>query len=176
MAPVKESSSKGGFLKRMAPVKESSSKGDFLKRMVPVKENSSKGGFLKTMVPVKESSSKGECLKTMIPVKESSSKGEFLKRMVPVKDGSCKGKFQQRRVPEKDGISFTGTFLYRNHSFQVSISPTIPGQQLRNENKTKKNDFQLFSDIFRYFKYFRDFFTNIRIYLIISSLLCNKLK
>ena len=56
MAPVKESSSKGEFLKRMAPVKESSSKGEFLKRMVPVQENSSKGGFLKTMVPVKESS------------------------------------------------------------------------------------------------------------------------
>ena len=148
--------------------------------MVPVKENSSKGGFLKTMVPVKESSSKGECLKTMIPVKESSRKGEFLKRMVPVKDGSCKGKFQQKRVPEKDGISFTGTFLYRNHSFQVSISPTIPGQQLRNENKTKEmisSYFQIFSGIFRYFQiYFQIFFTNIRIYLIISSLLCNKLK
>jgi hypothetical protein len=30
MVPVKESSSKGEFLKRMAPVKESSSKGEFL--------------------------------------------------------------------------------------------------------------------------------------------------
>ena len=34
MIPVKESSSKGEFLKRMVPVKESSSKGEFLKRMV----------------------------------------------------------------------------------------------------------------------------------------------
>ena len=50
MAPVKESSSKGEFLKRMAPAKESSSKGEFLKRMVPVKESSSKGEFLKRMV------------------------------------------------------------------------------------------------------------------------------
>ena len=40
----------------------------------------------------------------------------------------------------------------------------------RNENKTK-HDFQLFSDIFKYFQIFS---TNIRIYLIISSLLCKK--
>ena len=37
MVPVRESSSKGEFLKRVVPVKESSSKGEFLKRMVPVK-------------------------------------------------------------------------------------------------------------------------------------------
>ena len=124
------------------------------------------------MALVKESSSKGEFLKRMAPVKESSSKGEFLKRMVPVKDGSCKGKFQQKRVPEKDGISFTGTFLYRNHSFQVSISPTIPGQQLRNENKTKKwfpaifRYFQVFSDIFKYiFRYVSLIFEYIWLYL-----------
>ena len=110
----------------------------------------------------------------MIPVKESSSKGEFLKRMVPVNESSSKREFLKRMVSP-----FTGTFLYRNHSFQVSISPTIPGQQLRNENKTKKmisSYFQIFSGIFRYFQiYFQIFFTNIRIYLIISSLLCNKL-
>ena len=106
------------------------------------------------MVPVKESSSKGKCLKTMIPVKESSSKGEFLKRMVPVKESYSKGEFLKSMVSP-----FTGTFLYINHSFQVSISPTIPGQQLRNENK--RNDFQLFSDIFRYFQIFSNIFSDI---------------
>ena len=96
--------------------------------MVPVKESPSKGECLKTMVPVKESSSTGTFL-CRIPEKGGSCKGKFQQRRVPEKDGSCKGKFQQRRVPEKDCISFTGTFPYRNHSFQVSISPTIPGQQ-----------------------------------------------
>ena len=60
----------------------------------------------------------------MIPVKESSSKGEFLKRMVPVKESSSKGEFLKSMVSP-----FTGTFRYINHSFQVSISPAIPGQQ-----------------------------------------------
>ena len=60
----------------------------------------------------------------MVPVKESSSKGEFLKRMVPVKESYSKGEFLKSMVPP-----FTGTFLYINHSFQVSISPTILGQQ-----------------------------------------------
>ena len=56
----------------MAPVKESSSKGEFLKRMVPVEENSSKGGFLKTMVPVKESSEQRR-----VPESHGSCKGKF---------------------------------------------------------------------------------------------------
>ena len=43
MLPVKESYSKGKFLRRIHPVKESSSKGNFLKRMLPVKESPSKG-------------------------------------------------------------------------------------------------------------------------------------
>jgi hypothetical protein len=40
MPPVKESSIKGEFLKRMAPVKESSSKGEFQQRRVPEVERS----------------------------------------------------------------------------------------------------------------------------------------
>ena len=94
----------------------------------------------------------------MIPVKESSSKGEFLKRMVPVKESYSKGEFLKSMESP-----FTGTFLYINHSFQVSISPTIPGQQpfspqiiwcLLQSNsviQSKKHAFHLFSLIFTYF-------------------------
>jgi hypothetical protein len=97
----------------------------------------------------------------MIPVKESSSKGEFLKRMVPVNESSSKREFLKRMVSP-----FTGTFLYRNQSFQVSISPTIPGQQpfspqiilwlfqsnsVVQSKKKRKHALNLFSDIFKYF-------------------------
>ena len=128
----------------MAPVKESSSKGEFLKRMVPVKENSSKGGFLKTMVPVKESSSKGECLKTMIPVKESASKGEFLKRMVsPLLELSFTGTIVFRYL-------FLQLFLGSNHvhlrSFGVCCNPIL----LFNRKKMKT----CIELIFRYFQIF----------------------
>ena len=174
MAPVK-----GKFQQRRVPEKDGSCKGKFQQRRVPEKDGSCKGKFQQRRVPENYGSCQGKFQQRRVPENHDSCKGKFQERRVPEKDGSCKGwfpvKFQQKRVPEKDGISFTGTFLYRNHSFQVSISPTIPGQQLRNENK--RNDFQLFSGIFRYFQiYFQIFFTNIRIYLIISSLLCNELK
>ena len=136
----------------MAPVKESSSKGEFLKRMVPVKENSSKGGFLKTMVPVKESSSKGECLKTMIPVKESSSKGEFLKRMVPVKESSSKGEFLKRMVSPLLELSFTGTIVFRYLFLQLFLGSNF-------EMKTKQKKW--FPAIFRYFQIFSNIFSDI---------------
>ena len=127
------------------------------------------------MVPVKESSSKWECLKAMIPVKESSSKGEFLKRMVPVNESSSKREFLKRMVSP-----FTGTFLYRNHSFQVSISPTIPGQQpfspqiiwwLLQSNSVvqakKENMHWTYFQIFQIFlyRYFRMIFNYIWLYL-----------
>jgi hypothetical protein len=159
MALVKESSSKGEFLKRMAPVKESSSKGECLKTMIPVKENSRKGGFLKTMVPVKESSSKGKCLKTMIPVKESSSKGEFLKRMVPVKESSSKGEFLKRMVSPLLELSFAGTIVFRylclqlfvgsNHFHLRSFGGCCNPIPLLNR---KKHALNLFPDIFIYFQ------------------------
>ena len=148
----------------MAPVKESSSRGKFLKRMVPAEENSSKGGFLKTMVPVKESSSKGECLKTMIPVKESSSKGEFLKRMVPVKESSSKGEFLKRMVSPLLELSFTGTIVFRylflqlflgsNHFHLWSFGGCCNPIPLLNREK-RETCIDLF---FRYFQIFSDIF------------------
>jgi hypothetical protein len=102
----------------------------------------------------------------MVPVNESSSKREFLKRMVS---------------------PFTGTFLYRNHSFQVSISPTIPGQQpfspqiiwwLLQSNSVvqsnKKHAFHLFSLFSLILTYFHLFLNSIRLYVIICSFLCYK--
>ena len=99
----------------------------------------------------------------MIPVKESSSKGEFLKRMVPVKESYSTGEFLKSMESP-----FTGTFLYINHSFQVSISPTIPGQQpfspqiiwwlLQSnsviQSKKRKHAFHLFYLVSLIFTYF----------------------
>ena len=121
----------------------------------------------------------------MIPVKESSSKGEFLKRMVPVNESYSKGEFLKSMESP-----FTGTFLYINHSFQVSISPTIPGQQpfspqiiwcLLQSNSVIQSKKTCISLIFTYlhlfllsFTYIYLFSFSLLLYLIIISLLCYK--